>query len=86
MKISTANFVVKFVGGDNVIRKCSFCQRRTTRGVLIVYGNCDCGQSGFPATVVCRRCFSAGVKDSEEDWLPIFKRAKEKRKLVTLRS
>lgn len=85
MKISTATYVLKFVGGDNVTRKCTFCQRVTTRGVAIIYPNCDCVFIDGKGTVICRRCFLTGCKTSEEDWLPIFKRAKEKRKLVTLR-
>lgn len=85
MKISTATYVLKFVGGDNVTRKCTFCQRITTRGVAIIYPNCDCLSGDTKATVICRRCFATGCKDSEDDWLPIFKRAKEKRRLVTLR-
>lgn len=74
IKVCTASYVFKFVGGDKTARLCHYCRKSKLGGMICVYSNCD--HDDEPTLFVCPACAARGCKESEQAWKSLVKTVK----------
>lgn len=75
IKVCTASYVFKFVGGDKTARLCHYCRKSKLGGMICVYGNTE--TSTDDTLFVCPGCAARGCRESEQAWNRLVKTVKK---------